>query len=269
MSETEPVIKRRFVSVPDGEIHLAEAGEGLPVLLLHQTPRSWEEYREVLPLLAPHVRAIAMDTIGFGESTQPPWPPSIDGYARVVVDVLDALGLDRVALVGHHTGGVIAVEVAATAPDRVDRLVLSSTPYADADFRRRRAERPLTVDAAEPSADGSHLVALWQSRAPFYPPCRPELLERCVLDGLRAGPSREAGHRAVHDYRMEDQVLLVRSPVLLVGATEDPYAYPELGRLAAVLDDVRVTEIDGGMVPLPDGWPAEFAEAIIPFLTRV
>ena len=267
MGETAPVITRRFVSVPDGEIHLAEAGDGPPVLLLHQTPRSWEEYRDVLPLLAPRVRAIAMDTIGFGESTQPPWPPSIPGYARVVVDVLGTLGLDRVALVGHHTGGVIALEVAAAAPERVDRLVLSSTPYADADFRRRRAERPLTVDAAEPSDDGSHLVALWRSRASFYPSDRPELLERCVLDGLRAGPSREAGHRAVHEYRMEERVPLVTAPVLLVGATEDPYAYPELERLAAVLADVEVTAIEGGMVPLPDGWPHEFAAAILPFLT--
>ena len=163
---------------------------------------------------------------------------------------------------------MIAVEVAAAFPERVERLVLSSTPYADEEYRRSRAEGPFTVDVAEPSDDGSHLAALWQSRAAFYPQGRPELLERCVLDGLRAGPSREAGHRAVHEYRMEERVPSVRAPVLLLGATEDPYAYPELARLAVVLPDAQVAEVEGGMVPLPDGWPAEFAEAIMPFLTR-
>jgi pimeloyl-ACP methyl ester carboxylesterase len=267
MRETTRVIRRRFVGVPDGEIHLAEAGSGRPVLLLHQTPRSSEEYRDVLPLLAPHVRAIAMDTIGFGESTEPPWKPSIEGYAGAVRGVLEALELERVSLVGHHTGGVVAIEVAASWPERVDRLVLSSTPYADAEFRRRRAEQPLTVDVAEPSDDGSHLVGLWRSRADFYPAGRPELLERYVLDALRATVSRQAGHAAVHAYRMEERLPLVRAPVLLVGATADPFAYPELARMAAALPAARTVEIEGGMVPLPDGWPREFADAIVPFLT--
>jgi pimeloyl-ACP methyl ester carboxylesterase len=45
------------------------------------------------------------------------------------------MGINRTSIVGHHTGGVIAVEVAATHPERVDKLVLSSTPYVDAEDR--------------------------------------------------------------------------------------------------------------------------------------
>jgi pimeloyl-ACP methyl ester carboxylesterase len=63
-----PRVTRHFVDVPQGTIHCAAAGEGDPVLLLHQTPRSWDEYRDVLPLLGRTRRAIAMDTIGFGDS---------------------------------------------------------------------------------------------------------------------------------------------------------------------------------------------------------
>ena len=63
-----PQVERSFVPVPSGRIHVAAAGSGAPVLLLHQTPRSWDEFRDVLPLLGRHYRAIAMDTIGYGDS---------------------------------------------------------------------------------------------------------------------------------------------------------------------------------------------------------
>jgi len=61
-------IHRAYADTSDGQIHYAEAGQGKPVLLLHQTPRSWDEYRDVLPILSMKYRAIAMDTVGFGDS---------------------------------------------------------------------------------------------------------------------------------------------------------------------------------------------------------
>ena len=61
-------IRRSYADTPEGQIHYAEAGQGKPVLLLHQTPRSWDEYRDVLPILGRKYRVIAMDTIGFGDS---------------------------------------------------------------------------------------------------------------------------------------------------------------------------------------------------------
>ena len=50
-TRTGSSVERRFVTTPLGRIHVAMAGSGFPVLLLHQTPRSWDEYRDVLPLL--------------------------------------------------------------------------------------------------------------------------------------------------------------------------------------------------------------------------
>jgi pimeloyl-ACP methyl ester carboxylesterase len=153
-----------------------DASPALPVLLLHQTPRSWREYADVLPLLGAQRRAIALDTAGFGESDATP-EARIEAWAGAALDALDALGIARAHVVGHHTGGVIAVELAARAPDRVASLVLSSTPYTDAEFRRARAERP-PIDAVAPSGDGSHLAALWQKRQPFYPGGRPSCCRR-------------------------------------------------------------------------------------------
>src|SRR5258708_29324587 len=104
-SETGSNIERRFVTTPLGRIHVAVAGDGFPVLLLHQTPRSWDEYRDVLPLLGKRFRAIAMDTVGFGDSQPlPPGDNSIERWALAAFDLLDALGVVRAAVVGHHTG---------------------------------------------------------------------------------------------------------------------------------------------------------------------
>jgi pimeloyl-ACP methyl ester carboxylesterase len=254
-------VRRAFADVPAGQIHYAEAGSGDPVLLLHQTPRSWAEYRHVLPLLGRERRAIAMDTLGFGDSSPPEGPDTIESYADGVLQLLDALGIERASLVGHHTGGVIAVEVAASHPERVDRLVLSCTPLVDAEGRRDRPR----VDDVDPRADGTHLAELWQGRRDMYPDGRHDLLAAFMLDALKAGPRAAEGHLAVGRYEMERRLPQLRAPTLLIGAPGD-VVYPDLARLAAALPGSRVVEIEGGMVPLPDQLPEEFADCVARFL---
>ena len=88
-------IRRGFVDTPGGQIHYAMAGEGKPVLLLHQTPRSWDEYRDVLPILAEKYWALAMDTIGFGDSYRLEKEGTVEEYAKGVIRFLDALSIKR------------------------------------------------------------------------------------------------------------------------------------------------------------------------------
>lgn len=256
-------IRKGYADTSFGQVHYAECGSGAPVLLLHQTPRSWDEYREVLPLLGRTHRAIAMDTIGFGASA-PLAEHRIETYAAAVVEFLDALGLDRTTLAGHHTGGVVAVEVAARAPGRVERLVLSSTPYVDAAARETRRHRP-AIDHVEIDPDGSHLTELWRRRQPFYPTDRPDLFTRLVRDALVLGPDIEKGHEAVSAYRMEERIGLVRCRVLCVGASADPFSFPELKSLSSRFDNPTIAVIEGGMVPLMELHSPEIADLIARF----
>jgi len=261
-------IHRKYVDVSFGQVHLAECAHpgasGLPVVLLHQTPRSWDEYREILPLLGATRRTIAVDTPGMGASDPVPGTQSIEGYSVGIIEALDALDLERFHLVGHHTGGLIAVEIATTIPERVDRLILSSTPMIDESARAARRNRS-PIDAVSIDADGHHLAELWQRRQAFYPEDRPDLLHRFVRDAM-AVDDPEAGHDAVGAYRMEQRIdLLTRRPLLLVGHEADPYAFPDLEPLASSLPQAQVATIPAGMVPLEHA-AAAFAEVVRRFL---
>ena len=264
---TLPVVRRAYADVAHGQMHYAAcgaaAGGAATIVLLHQTPRSWREYAAVLPLLAARRRAIAIDTAGFGES-DPVAAPSIEAWAEAARQLLDAIGVGRAHLVGHHTGGVIAVEMAARRPGRTASLVLSSTPYTSEAFRRARAGGP-AIDAVEPSGDGYHLAALWQKRQMFYPRDRPELLQAFVADALKAAGDVEAGHRAVASYRMEDRIAALRMPVLIVHAACDPFAAPHQAEWRHLLPSAPVATIEGG-VPLPDQCPREFADSVLAFV---
>jgi pimeloyl-ACP methyl ester carboxylesterase len=260
-------IRRGFVDTPEGQIHYATVGKGKPVLFLHQTPRSWDEYRDVLPIVGKKYWAIAMDTIGFGDSYKPEKEGSIEDYARGVILFLDAMSIERTSIVGHHTGGVIAVEVAASYPERVDKLILSSTPYVNAEDRERRKTRP-PIDEVQSKEDGSHVTELWQRRMSFYPKNRPDLLTRLVIDALKVGNRMEEGHRAVNRYRMEEKVNLIKTPTLVIAGTEDPFSYPRMKPLSNSIKGSETAVVEGGMVPMVDQMPEEFAKVVLYFLDK-
>lgn len=258
-------VRRAFVDTPLGQIHYATAGEGKAVFLLHQTPRSWDEYRDVLPIIGRKYRTVAMDTVGFGDSYKPRQRGSIELYAQGVVNLLDALEIQQTALVGHHTGGVIAIEMSAAYPEKVDKLVLSSTPYIDAKERKRRKNRP-SVDEVQLKEDGSHLTELWQRRMPFYPKKRSDLLSRFVRDALKVLPQLEDGHRAVSEYRMEEKLPLIKAPTMVLAGSDDPFAFAGLDPLAESIQGSWRRVIEGGMVPLVDQMPEKFAQVVLGFL---
>lgn len=126
-----------------GELRLAirEEGSGDPVILLHGFPELAYSWRHQLPALArAGFRAVAPDLRGYGESDR---PTTVDAYGvpRLVGDVvglIDALGYDRVDLVGHDWGGGLAWATAALHPARVRRLVIANAPHPVASAEARR-----------------------------------------------------------------------------------------------------------------------------------
>ncbi|MBC7270380.1 MAG: alpha/beta fold hydrolase, partial [Streptomyces sp.] len=147
--------RRGYADTSLGQLHYAQAGDGPVLLMLHQTPRSHDEFAEVQPLLADSYRTIAMDMPGFGSSAPLAGPVTIEALAEGGWALLDALGVERAVLLGHHTGAAVAQEMAVQAPQRTVALVLSAMPWVDAE-RRANGHGP-GVDEATPADDGSHL----------------------------------------------------------------------------------------------------------------
>lgn len=254
-------LDKGYVPSDFGQLHYVECGTGEPVLMLHQTPRSWTEYLDVLPLVGAEYRAIAMDTLGFGASAKPEGPHSIERFANAAVALVDELGLERFHLVGHHTGGVIAVELAARLQNRVASLLLSATPFIDDEKRRTAAERK-PVDHVDPRPDGSHLVELWNRRRGFYEDGQEAALNRFMVDALTVLDRVEEGHVAVRGYEMDRRLPDITARTLAVCAPGDHYSLPGLERFAAALGcETRV--LSGGHVPLPEQLPGEFAKVVL------
>jgi pimeloyl-ACP methyl ester carboxylesterase len=115
-----------------GPISVMEAGAGEPVLLLHGLGATKASFLPTLAALAgERRRAIAIDLPGFGDSAKPlraRYDPRF--FARSIVAVLDALGLDRADLIGNSMGGRVAIEAGLRHPDRVRRLVLLAPSLA-------------------------------------------------------------------------------------------------------------------------------------------
>jgi pimeloyl-ACP methyl ester carboxylesterase len=115
------------VDVGGVRLHLAEAGAGPPLLLLHGWPQHWWSWRRLIPSLAQTHRVLAPDLRGWGWSDAPPGDYAKATFAADVLALLDAEGLERVSILGHDWGGYTAFLIALERPERVERLVALDT----------------------------------------------------------------------------------------------------------------------------------------------
>lgn len=130
-------VEHRFVELPGLRMHVAEAGSGEPLLLLHGFPQHWWGWYKVLPALAQRYRVIAPDLRGAGWTDAP-----ADGYnaAQLVADVvalLEALELDRVRAMAHDWGALVGFLLCLDHPQRVDRYISLAIPHLFVKFDPR------------------------------------------------------------------------------------------------------------------------------------
>jgi len=115
----------RYVDTGDLRQHVVTGGEGPPLLLVHGWPQFWYAWRLIMPALARDFTVIAPDQRGCGLSGKPPGGYDTATLANDLVALMDALGYQRFAVVGHDTGMWIGYALAADHPGLVDRLAVA------------------------------------------------------------------------------------------------------------------------------------------------
>jgi pimeloyl-ACP methyl ester carboxylesterase len=121
--------------------HVARTGKGPVLLLLHGWPEFWLAWELVMQRLADRYTLVAPDLRGFGESEKPAGPFGPDGHADDILALLDALGAERVGVVGHDVGGAAMQPLARKAQDRFIGLFFFDFVYPGIGPRMGAADR--------------------------------------------------------------------------------------------------------------------------------
>jgi len=117
----------RLLELHGQQMCITDVGSGPPILFVHGLMSSRSTWADQWDRLAADHRVLAPDLFGHGESAKPLGDYSLGAHAASLRDLLDALGLTSVCVVGHSLGGGIAMQLAYLFPERVERLVLVSS----------------------------------------------------------------------------------------------------------------------------------------------
>ena len=224
----------RWVQLRGRPVNVLDIGEGTAVVFLHGLSGCWQNWLENIPPLAADHRVIALDLPGFGESPMPADAISVSAYARLVVELLDELGVNDATIIGNSMGGFIGCEMAIRFPARVRRLVLVAA--AGLSLRHMRHERKRGLRAR---SENILFFGLGWLAARTDLVVRSRHLRRAMLLLVAAHPERlpgpliaEQAHgagkpgfddalEAMAAYPIRDRLGEIRCPALIVWGEED------------------------------------------------
>lgn len=260
--------KRSYVNGKFGQIHYCAGGAGKPLVLMHQSPTSMIQFDKVWTLLAEKgFQVIGIDLPGYGGSDGPREVPTIGDYAHIVPAVLDDLGVDKADILGHHTGAIVATEVALQYPDRIARIILNGPLPISAEERAFFKEHMAQEREWKPVEDGSHLSTQWQFRLAAQPGWTDlEAVHRHVVAGAAAWPNAWYAHDAVFAYDHGEAMKKITHPCLVFSNTGDSI-HQIAERAKEIRPDFDWAEIEGGTFDIIDEQPEAWVGAVADWLS--
>lgn len=263
------------IDVPGGRLLADDAGEGPPIILLHAGVADMASWDELVPLLvAAGYRVVRYDGRGFGGSVT----DDVEFSNRSdVLAVLDALAIERAALVGNSRGGHIAIDTAIEFPDRIAAIVgvgagLGGFDHPASDVERELFEEYERIEAAEtPDAEAAAdlAVRIWVD-GPGQPEGRvPEWIRRHVHDAVIRSyePGKDAGSPIVLDPLANARLAELRCPVLAIAGEYDTSLVRAIpGRLAEAAPNARAVALPGVAHMVGMEAPDRLAELVVDFL---
>jgi haloalkane dehalogenase len=250
-----------------------DVGSGEPVVLLHGIPTWSYLYADVISTLEPHCRALAPDFLGHGHSDRRDrFDRSLAAQTAAILAFLDNLAIDKATVVGHDTGGGVALILAIEHPDRVARLVLANAVAYDS---WPIGDMIALSDPTWKHKPAEEVVEFVLSALPdgFRHPHR---LTDAFRTGIVAPYSDEEGKISLirnasalntnHTMALVDRHSEIRAPTLVLWGIHDPWQPIADGELlASEIPDARLVRADASHW-IPHDAPVEFSESILNFM---
>jgi pimeloyl-ACP methyl ester carboxylesterase len=265
------VVTEGIVDVAGAQIRYREAGSGDAVVLVHGWPVDSRLWTEQIARLAGRHRVLALDLPGYGRS-DPPAAPGFEPLVNAVLGFLDALGLERAALVGHDAGGPAVLLTAIRHPQRVSKLVvMDTTPYPKTPWLIR-----LLMLAGKIPGAGSLLLSRFGFRVLFRLGTAGRHVDtRAMADRFRPDPAerRRALIEALRGFdpgelvEVEAGVGSIAAPTMILWAADDPTGPLSLARrLAGDIPGSTLVTVPSCGHFLPLDRPGEVGELLAAFL---
>jgi pimeloyl-ACP methyl ester carboxylesterase len=214
-------IERGLVRTHTGYVHYRAAGQGPAIMLAHINQQSSALMLELMQALAPRMRAIAIDYPSHGHSDPIAWQPSIGTYAHCIVEVMDALKIDRATALGEAVGASVATELGAGHAERIDRVVLVNCPYYPNKSIADQNHAPLKTGLRPADSSGfptTRTLEFVREQDPGHAPVNPSQswMDRVNTAQIEVGRNRWQALDALHDYPLNQNLARLNQPVLLL-----------------------------------------------------
>ena len=260
-------VKKSYISSQYGQVHFQIYGDGIPLILCHQSPSSLEMFNSAYPVLAAlGIQSIGIDTPGYGQSDGPNNQPKILDYAQCVIDVITSTGYDKVSLLGHHTGACIVAELALLRPDLINKIILNGPPLLTQDEKQTMLQMIENAPSLTLKKDGSHLLELWNKRIKFTPGwTNLDAMQNGITQMLRADENDIFGFKAAFDQDLENVLLQIENPTMILTNTGDDIYFAAL-RAKELRPDFMFKELENNTHDIVDEQPQEWSKYIADFL---
>jgi pimeloyl-ACP methyl ester carboxylesterase len=261
------MIEHLTVNANGAAFHVARAGQGKPLLLLHGWPEFWLSWEPVMSRLAGRFSLIAPDLRGFGQSDKPDGPYGPDQHTSDMLALMDALHIPRFGVVGHDVGGAVMQPLARAAPERLAGLFSFDFVYPGIGARMGAPDRlnliwyqsfhqmemaPALVGATRETCRTYiwHFLKSWSHRKNAFDDVLDSFVDNFLAPGNLAGGF--AHYRASHAGRIRmmqgDAPVLppIAVPTCVRWAEHDPlFPYAWTDRLHETFSNLDLAMFDG------------------------